>query len=1049
MKAIEYVVRDSAGAVDRGVIPANAETSKIVLESGREVSLNLRRGDLKEYQRDGDDLIVELADGRVIVLENYFNDVGEVNRLFLSAEGYLNEVAFVETADGALFGQYGPTQEWGKWSPSDDLIFLGGTDVAGAPGDEDVSMLAAGLIGSPFALGGVAAGVAGVALVGGDDSDGTKAPYVDGADDSFSIGGDGPDAHVIEVTGGGSPKDSVAVTVGDTTLTTVIGEDGTFGVTFEGDDFPADGNYDASVVVTDDKGEETPLDGPTYVIDTTPPTLEILTGTASVGDAFNSDEFSDGVSISGVGEPGATVEITIEGVTETTTVADDGSWTVTWDDGELPVGEYSTGVDITTRDDLGNSWSTSDTLIVDTVNDVTIDTASVEGDGTINADELADGVTITGTSQPDAAVEVSVGDASIIVTTDEDGAWTADFDADDIPGGSYDATVTAVSTDIYSNTDTATGTVTVDTEVAPFTNDSTPGGADGVINDSESDSGLVLTGEVEPGSSVEVQFGGETATADVTPGGAWSVTFPASVIPEGELTVPMVATATDAAGNVSTLTQDVVIDTVANDLSIAGPVEGDNVVNETEASDGVVLSGDSVPGAVVNITLGGVTQTAVADTDGSWQSFFAASDVAPGTYDATIVATSTDAAGNTNTVTENVRVDTAVDGFAMDMPIEGDNIVSGAEYANNVEVSGTVEPGSTVAVTIDGVTIDATVDAAGNWQAVFTSDQLPDGEYDADVTVLATDPAGNMASLVEGVRVDTFVNELSIAPDFSATRLEGDGTINAVEATDGVNFGGQVEAGSSVVVDFNGTPVQANVAANGKWTATIPASAIAAGTYDAEVVVTATDAVGNMDEIRQIVSVDTDAPDGPVVAAFTRDTDGLRAISTEGDNASTQISQVTEDGMISEAASVDTYIAPFDETLHAFTGEVPDGTDLVVSNVDGAGNVSSTYLAMDDETPNSAVDLSNPALGMHEIEAVDLQFAEAATLTLDEAQIKALSGNSDTLTVHGGSDDTVQVAGAVRTGATTQNGQNYDTYQVGDATLIVDSDISVEEPPVI
>tara|TARA_B110000971_G_C19585693_1_gene309414 strand:- start:225 stop:377 length:153 start_codon:yes stop_codon:yes gene_type:complete len=50
---------------------------------------------MQGHARDGDALNIVLADGRVIIIENYFNDNGDANRLFISADGYLNEVAFV------------------------------------------------------------------------------------------------------------------------------------------------------------------------------------------------------------------------------------------------------------------------------------------------------------------------------------------------------------------------------------------------------------------------------------------------------------------------------------------------------------------------------------------------------------------------------------------------------------------------------------------------------------------------------------------------------------------------------------------------------------------------------------------------------------------------------------------------------------------------------------------------------------------------------------------------------------------------------------------
>ena len=174
MKAIDFVVRDDAGALRRGVVQVNEQTTTINAASGQEISLNLRQVDMQGHARDGDALNIVLADGRVIIIDNYFNDGGDVNRLFISADGYLNEVAFVETTDGGLYAQFGPTEQWGKWSPSDDLIYLGRTDVAdvaiSAPADSEVSMLAplALLGGGGFgASAAVAAGVATVGVIGG------------------------------------------------------------------------------------------------------------------------------------------------------------------------------------------------------------------------------------------------------------------------------------------------------------------------------------------------------------------------------------------------------------------------------------------------------------------------------------------------------------------------------------------------------------------------------------------------------------------------------------------------------------------------------------------------------------------------------------------------------------------------------------------------------------------------------------------------------------------------------------------------------------------
>ena len=168
MKAIDFVVRDNAGGLQRGVVSSETSSHVIQAGAGQEISINLRQADLSGHQRTGNDLVLTTADGRVIMIENYFNASGDANRLFVSADGYLNEVSYVDTGTGELFAQYGPTQEWGKWSPSDDLIYLGRTEVASVgAADDEVSMFAGPLLGGGL-LGsgaGVAAAAGGLSLI--------------------------------------------------------------------------------------------------------------------------------------------------------------------------------------------------------------------------------------------------------------------------------------------------------------------------------------------------------------------------------------------------------------------------------------------------------------------------------------------------------------------------------------------------------------------------------------------------------------------------------------------------------------------------------------------------------------------------------------------------------------------------------------------------------------------------------------------------------------------------------------------------------------------
>ncbi|MFT5784772.1 MAG: hypothetical protein ACI9KK_000115 [Ascidiaceihabitans sp.] len=1056
MKTIDFVVRDDAGALQRGVVQANDQTTMINAASGQEISLNLRQVDMQGHARDGDALNIVLADGRVIIIENYFNDGGDANRLFISADGYLNEVAFVETTDGGLYAQFGPTEQWGKWSPSDDLIYLGRTDVAdvaiSAPADSEVSMLAplALLGGGGLGAGAaVAAGVATVGVIGGGLGGGGDTavipvvpvvPTVNDPTATTDIGGPGDDLEVV-VTGTGQPGDEVEVTVGDETGTTTIEEDGTWVVVLTDDTLPEDGVHPTVVVVTHEDGTTTDLTGPTFTIDTTPPEIAITSGTGSTGETFNGEELESGATISGTGEVGASLVATVGTHSQTTAVDVDGNWTVTWPDGTFGPGEYTSDLTIVATDGFGNASTTTDTVVIDTVSEVSIATETAGGDGTINGAEQAAGVTLTGSAQAGSSVLVTFGTTTLAATADANGGWSVDFPASAIATGEYEATVTAVATDANGNSSTTTGTVQVDTLVNTFGYTSTTGGADGVINASEAQAGLVVTGNAEPGSTVQVVLGGVSQTATVAANGNWTATYSSDQLAPGTYSTTMTATATDAAGNTSSINQTVNVDTDAGVLTISAvPVEGDDIINAAEASDGVVLSGTADAGAIVQVTLGGVTHSVVANGNGVWQAAYSAGEIPAGTYVADITATTTDAAGNSRTVTDSVNVDTRVDNLSVSADIiEGDNVINAAELSDGVVLTGTTEAGSSVNVTVGNVTVQAVVDANGNWTANFAASQIPTGEYTTDVTVNATDAAGNTASVTDTVRVDTLVNTLTQ----SAGPVATDDTVNAAEAREGISLSGQVEPGSTVAVDFNGTTLMATVDAAGNWSIEIPPSAIAAGSYDAAITVMATDSVGNTDTITDTLRIDTEAPDGPVIASYTRDGDGIRGISTEISSDDLAVAQVNADGSVTDVAATQVDIPVLGETNFQFNSEVPDGSHLIVTSTDTAGNTSGTYVVLDDESANSTVDLGNPNLGNYQIEAVELQFAEEAQVSITEAQLVGLSDDTNTLTIHGGSDDTVNISGAVRTGQTQADGETYDVYSLGEGTVLIDDDITV------
>ncbi|WP_341234969.1 hypothetical protein [uncultured Sulfitobacter sp.] len=851
MKTIEFVVRDQAGAVQRGMVSEGSTSHVIRAQTGQEISLNLRQADFLSHQRDGDDLVLTLVDGTVITIDNYFNDSGVPNRLFISSDGYLNEMGFVVAGGGDLHAQYGPTEQWGKWSPSDDLIYFGRTDTATITGammtdENEVSMLAAPLLGAGMIGGGGAVTAAvvagGAAILGG--------------------GGSG---------GGAAATPAIAVTL-------------------------AEGGGDEQATIT------------------------------------------------GTGEAGSIVDVTVEGVSRTSTVDANGTWAVSYAAGTFRNGEYETEVRATSVDQDGNLVTATDRLVVDTlVNELAFRNQAGGSDATVNAVEAADGVVMTGTVEAGSTVSVALGDVVREATVDADGNWSAVFAAGDIPAGTY-------------------------------------------------------------------------ASA-------------------------MVATATDTAGNTRSITQSVWIDTEAGNLTIsADPVEGDDVVNAVEASDGVAISGTADAGAVVTVTLAGAVTTTRADENGQWTSQYAAGDVAQGVYTADITATITDAVGNTRTETDSVRVDTRVDGLSLNT-VEGDNIISGAERLTNggVLVTGTSETGGSVSVTLGDSSANGAVDAGGNWAVTFAPDQVPEGTTNTTAVVEATDAAGNTATTRQAVLIDTVVDPVSLNEPGG-----GDDVISAREAASGIDLNGQVEAGSRVEVSFDGTRYNANVDGAGNWDVTIPADDIRSGTYDADISVRATDHVGNVDAISDSLAIDTYAPDGPVIESYTRDGDGIRAISVEQSEDALAVHQIQSDTTITEVAASTLENDALNEMNFYFSSDVPDGSDLVVTATDAAGNSSGTYLALDDESANTMLELTNPNLSNHNIETIDLQFAEEAQLSITEAALVNLSSNTNAVIVNGHTDDTVTITGATRTGTEAKDSQTYDIYTLGtEGTLMIDDDINV------
>jgi len=1023
MSSYSYAVRGTDGVVARGQT-TEAANGTISSQHASHISLNLTPAEVAGYVNDGGDLVIHLVNGETITLENYFTD--DERELLLSKDGQVQVVELGDPINDQYFAQYDTVSMTDKWSEYDQLTFLDleRVEPVVAPLAPPLAGLVPGLLG---------AGGAAVVATGIGGGGGEAIPTVDDADVPREVGGIGDDS--VTITGTGEPGSTVTVTIGDETGTGVIGDDGTYEVVFDPAGLPDDGAYDVAVTVESPAGVVHDLDGPSVDIDTTPPDVSVMDGTVSTGDIVNEEEHTTGHVISGTGEAGASLTVEIDGTTQTTTVLDDGTWSVTFDSTALATGEYTTDITITSTDTRGNVTTVTDTLQVDTIAPG-VAMGTVEGDNIINAAEAADGVVLSGTGEPESSLSIQFEGVTQTVTVAGDGTWSSAFDASAIGTGTYDSTVSITATDLAGNSHTETFAVQIDTDgLATIT---APIAGDDIVNAAEAAAGLTLTGTAEAGSSVAVTVEGVTHTVTAAGDGTWSATFSTGEIPQGTYDSTVSVTATDLAGNVTSTSDSFRVDTETSVGFDASQLGGDNTANATEVTGGFTLTGTAEPGASVSVTMEGVTHTVTAAANGTWAATFTAADIPQGTYDSTVSITATDTAGNTATTTSTVSVDTELSAAIDANQAGGDNIANAAEVAGGLSLTGSADAGSTLVVQIAGASRTVTAAANGTWVANFTAADIPQGEYDAPVTVTATDTAGNTATATSTVRVDT---STSINVDLSAGVFAA--PVNAAQMQGGVVLEGTTEPNSAVVVTVDGVVRSTTSDASGNWFVTYENGALAEGTYTANATLSVTDAAGNTATASADFQVDTEITN-PVVQSVTFADDDVTSVSLNTEARDYEIHALHQNGTTSELATTEVPLGG-NQSLFVLNPEASDGTHLVIASTDNAGNQSDTLLVLDDNVGNAG-SIGHAAAGNFNIEGIELDYASDANLTLTEAQIKDMSDTSDTLTIHGGADDQITVSDATKTNQTVDiEGESYDVYTVGNdgVTLIVDQDINV------
>ncbi|WP_458259456.1 Ig-like domain-containing protein [Enterobacter hormaechei] len=567
-------------------------------------------------------------------------------------------------------------------------------------------------------------------------------------------------------------------------------------------------------------------------------------------------------------EENQTVTVTFGGKTYTVKVDADGNWTATVPSSDLAGlkdGDASVQVSVTNVN--GNSASAGRGYSVDaTAPTVTIDT--VAGDNVINGSEAAAGVAISGTTTAEVGqtVTVNLGGNSYTAQVQQGGVWSINVPAADLSTLADNGYTVQVSvSDAAGNPGSAGKAITLDT--TPPTVSFNVVAGDDVINSVEHGQAQVVSGTAtgaSVGDKLVITIGSNQYTTTVDASGKWSVGVPASDISAlTDGTVTLSATITDSAGNSSTQTHDVVVNTASVALTV-NTLSGDDVINAAEAGASLVINGSSAQfasGTQVTITLNGKSYTATIQSDGSWTTTVPAADVGTladgASYQVSVSAQ--DSAGNSASATHTISVDTTAPVISVNT-LSGDDVLNAAEAQQPLTVHGSssAEAGQTVTVTLGGKTYTALVANDGTWTLDVPAADLANlSEGALTVTASVNDKAGNNGQTTHTLTVDT------VAPAVTISTVADDDIVNNAEQLAGQTISGTTtaEQGQTVTVSFNGHSYQATVAANGSWSVFVPGRDFL-GLSDGDYTITATvsDKAGNPGSATHDVTLNGDVP---------------------------------------------------------------------------------------------------------------------------------------------------------------------------------------------
>ncbi|PLR40841.1 hypothetical protein CYR55_06070 [Chimaeribacter californicus] len=573
-------------------------------------------------------------------------------------------------------------------------------------------------------------------------------------------------------------------------------------------------------------------------------TLDPVTG----DNIITAAEAAAGITLSGSADPAAawlTVTVMLNGVAHTTTINEDGSWSV-----PIPTVELINLPDGTVTATASVPGTTPATLDVN----VAIQASPTPafdlpfGDGVLTAEEAATDQLITGTtgvSGSGQTVTLTLNGKTYAAAVDNDGHWQATLPAVDLqalPEGA--AALSVIAADAAGNSGSAATTAQVDLAFAPITINTVAG--DNLINYAEGEAGITLSGMTDglpAGTELTLTIlqspgnGSRYYTTTTRADGSWSYEVSSDELYLYWKQVNQ-QTLTVKAPDGQSASVEIGMHYDLGTAHLDPPFGGEALTLEKAAVDQLLTGTTGLygPGQTATVTMEGITYNGSVDEEGNWQVILPSSalQALAGKDATTLIVTVSDIAGNTVTDDRNfVTVDLVAPTLTLE-PVATDNVITFAEAEKDITISGTSsEADVTVTVTLGGLTLTTEAGWERNWQVTIPAHTLsgrdgsfPDGDYQLVIT--ARDPYGNTSTTTQDLRLEV---ESTVRPVLRIHNISGDNLINGAELqSDQVITGSSenVEGGQTLSLKIGSVTYTTQIQPGGGWSLSVPAEDLAA-----------------------------------------------------------------------------------------------------------------------------------------------------------------------------------------------------------------------------